>query len=212
MSALDILPDFSRASSFDEMRDSYYRAAKTLITEYQILFNERRWPIEAIELYVYHPIHWRDCTTHGVRYWADEQLDRGTWYVHRKGTPSPDRCGIDITAGSKEAGIFCGLLIAGIGDTKGSSSALKRMIRSDSNNFDDSRWSDEERKLLDEVNAKSIDKGKLRLERYPSSRSTPLYLCERRLSAPHIPAPFKNEPLRIAAQRWRCSQDAIVFS
>ncbi|MGO3931849.1 hypothetical protein [Rhodopseudomonas pseudopalustris] len=203
-----VLPDFRNSNSFDEIRDRFYSAAQTLILDYQIERGTRQWPIEAIELYLYHPTLWRDCTTHGVRYWAEQQLERGTWYVHRKGKPSPNRSGIDITSGSKADGIFCGLLIAGIGEKKGSSTALKTIVRPMDETFDAPRWSDDEKILMNQIDGTRIEGGELRLTKSPFPRSIPLYVDTRRLAGDHIPARFKDALLRIAAQRWRCGPNA----
>lgn len=89
-----ILPDFGRleySENLDEnfkiIQAEFIRSARSILLGHELVYKEHRWPITALELYFYHPTFWPDETTHYYRFKQKQQLENGTWYVHRDGTP-----------------------------------------------------------------------------------------------------------------------------
>ena len=174
-----ILPDFGRLEysknpyeNFQVVQTEFIRSARSILLDCELVYEEHRWPITALELYFYHPTFWPDQTTHFYRFKQRQQLEWGTWYVHHSGKGrAPGRLGIDITAGCKNKGIAAGLLISAIGERRASSgTAFKTIIRAGTNYKTQRarKLSDTDRSIIEKINKKSINEdGVLTLQRRP---------------------------------------------
>lgn len=212
-SNFNIVPNFDDISSAEEARDRFYKSATQILLDHEVVYEGWRWRISALELYLYHPRQWPDPTTHGCRFGAQEQLNSASWYVHRNATPSPNRAGIDITAGSRSAGIFAGLLVAAIGERDGSATALKTIARpSAPYHFKrKDKWEQEERSWLTTINGTSVVSGSLRL--VPASREHfQLFVGPRKRLARNAPDIYRRAPLRLATHCWRTSPHMVPFT
>jgi hypothetical protein len=205
-----ILPDFgrleyseSREENFKIIQGEFIRSARSILLDGKLVYEEHHWPITALELYFYHPIFWPDKTTHFDSFRQGQQLEHGTWYVHRGGVLSPNRTGIDITAGSERKGIAAGLLISAIGDRqKSSGTAFKTIIRAgmDFASQKDGKLSERDRSVIEAINKKSVFKGALTLQRpeITISERPPLWIGPRKLTEKQKDDAFGKRCLRIA--------------
>lgn len=182
-----ILPDFGRLEysenpykNLQVIQTEFIRSARSILLDYELVYEKHRWPITALELYFYHSKFWPDETTHFYRFKQKQQLERGTWYVHHGGKGrAPGRLGIDITAGCKNKEIAAGLLISAIGKRRASSgTAFKTIIRAgmDCEAQKARKLSETDCSIIEKINeAKSINEGVLTLQRpelKASERST----------------------------------------
>ena len=122
---LAVIPEFADDLTIDAIRARFINAARSIMLEHKLVRSDYCWDITALELYLYRSGIWPDESTHGFRFGTREQLERGTWYLHRDGGLPPKRLGIDITAGSHNPEIHVGFLIAAIGGKDGSGRAVK---------------------------------------------------------------------------------------
>ena len=103
----DLLKDIDEGNSNERFKE----IASKLMNEYVILIDGKEFFMTELEFY-YHSEKHPDPYVH-----KDEaQLNFGAFYVHKK---NGNRGGIDLTFGSKEEGVFCGVLLRGIKDKKG---------------------------------------------------------------------------------------------
>ncbi|MGZ6311441.1 MAG: hypothetical protein ACXWOH_12470, partial [Bdellovibrionota bacterium] len=136
----------------------FAQIAELILKRARVARGERRFRVSSLELYLHHHAHkdpWTDC--------AQEQLTSGRWYVFVRGVRYSR---IDLTAGSKAAGIFASLLIRGIDGDDGSSKALRTLVRQDASpaSAKPAAWSEEERKFLTVVQGASVwESAELRL-------------------------------------------------
>lgn len=213
-SALSYLPDFRGVSSQEDIEDRFYASAKMIMQSYKLVRQGSCWDISALELYLYHPAIWCDPSTHATRFSNDQQLDWGTWYVHRNTSPAPNRSGLDITAGFPSERISAGLLVAALGEKDGSATALKAIVRFDRpySFVRRDRWSADEKKTLCEINHESIEVGILRLCERETAQETPLFIGPRKRLGKSVPEKFRNAHLRMATRRWPTSPNMVSFS
>src|SRR5450631_4379496 len=99
-----MIPNFERVKNIEDIKLEFAVSAKSIMLEHDLFYGDKTWRITALELYLFtsQTEAWRDPFTHR----EDEQRNTGTWYVHDNGSRSPNYSGIDITAGSKEGGIY----------------------------------------------------------------------------------------------------------
>jgi hypothetical protein len=159
---LTTIPNFEGVKNFEDIQSRFIESARSIMFDHD-LFYERNggmiWQITALELYLKLDNHqdiWWDPTTHG----ADEQLNRGTWYIHDNGNRAPGYCGIDITAGCKKSKVYAGLLIRELNKIDGSAKALQTIIRGD---FRRDRWLPDERVRIQKIHGQSVCSSPLRL-------------------------------------------------
>ena len=152
----DPLPDFvgalSSASPENEIKRRFALSARDIMEAYYLQYRGRCFSICALELYVRiydSKISWFDPYSDG----ADEQFNRGTWYVMQGRGPGYQR--IDITAGSRADKIQAGLLIRGLDNRDGPALALQSLIGRPQ--YSRKRWSDEEAGLICQIHGKRID-------------------------------------------------------
>jgi hypothetical protein len=197
-----VLPNFEDVREFGDIQARFFEAARSIFFAHDLVYDDSdyRCQISALELYLYHPEVWPDPTTHGIRFKSSEQLESGTWYIHRRGKPAPNRSGIDITAGSSSKNIFAGLLIAAIGERDGSATALKGVVRAGNEySFDrKDRWGEKEKDVLAKINGKRISDGPLRLVSSPVPRKGTLWVGPRKGLSDKIKEPFRDCHLRLA--------------
>jgi hypothetical protein len=188
------------------IQKEFIRCARSILLGHDLAregHEEHAWKINALELYFYHPEFWPDETTHFYRFDKKQQLEWGTWYVHRDGDPAPNWSGIDITAGCKEKAIAAGLLIAALGERRGSATALKTIVRAGTDYVfkRDDEWSPTERANIQTSDTKKIDAGPLKLRSLPGMRQVPLWIGPRKFGDKQrakIKEPFRSSCLRIA--------------
>ena len=72
-------------------------------------------------------------------------------------------CGLDITCGNKSLNIYGGILIRELDFEDGSANVLTKLIRDSSAGKGETRWSDKEKKILNEINDSDIFSGDLRI-------------------------------------------------
>jgi hypothetical protein len=191
-----VLPNFESIQYAEDLftnakliQKEFIRSARLILLGHNLVYRDRgehHWQINALELYFYHSKFWPDETTHFKRFDAKQQLEWGTWYVHRDGKPAPNWSGIDITAGckEKEKEIAVGLLIAAIGERRGSATALKTIVRAGKDYIPrrKDKWSDQEKLIIQSIDKKRIDVGALKLESIPETRQIPLWIGPRKIS------------------------------
>ncbi|MGY4429671.1 hypothetical protein ACVWWO_002148 [Bradyrhizobium sp. F1.13.1] len=154
---------------------------------------------------------WRDPYTHCHA----EQLESGTWYVHRPhyslqreaGTARsrpPRRSGIDIACGSKPRAIHGGLLVRQICKHKGPGTAFTSIVRA-GKQFHFQKWSDDDREIIKSIDGKRIDSGDIRLVALPRQRDEAIWVGPRVGFRAREPDPnnlegisFRSAPLRAA--------------
>jgi hypothetical protein len=157
-----LIPSFEGAKDLESAMLRFATAARSIMLQHELHFGGRSWQITALELYLFTKGSevWRDPFTHG----RDEQLNSGTWYVHDDGDRAPNYSGIDITAGSRQGGIYAGLLIRELDQNDGSAKALQTIIRGE---FLPKRagnvWSPEEKEILSTIHRGSVFSSPLRL-------------------------------------------------
>jgi len=205
-----MLLNFDGVQSFLDIKSRFVEIASSIMLSHDLIYGEPRWKITALELYLFTEQSnvWRDGNTHR----SDEQLNSGSWYVHKYGHgqatgsgkwKAPNWSGLDITAGSRSLGIYAGLLVRELDQKDGSATAFKTIIRGKPlprENHD--TWSPHERKIIDSIDGKSVTAGPLRLEACPQPRTSDLWIGPRILNpklAENII--FKAKPLRVAT--WR---------
>jgi hypothetical protein len=201
-----IIPEFADDTTIEAIRARFINAARSIMLEYKLVRADYCWDVTALELYLYRSGIWPDESTHGFRFSTSEQLERGTWYLHRDGKLAPKRLGIDITAGSRDPEIHAGFLIAAIGENDGSGHAVKAVLRGHSNNGN-WNYSEEEKKLLTEdIHKRSIHAAhpNLRLVRRSVAREVSLWIGPRKNLGPKISERYKAACLRIAT--WQTSK------
>jgi hypothetical protein len=189
-----VLPNFESIQYTEDLRtnakliqNEFIRSARSILLGHDLVYGDRgehHWQIKALELYFYHSTFWPDETTHFKRFDAKQQLEWGKWYVHRDNTPAPNWSGIDITAGCKEKEIAAGLLIAAIGERRGSATALKTIVRAGKDYIPRrvDTWSDQEKHIIQSIDKTRIDVGALKLETIPETRRIPLWIGPRKIS------------------------------
>jgi hypothetical protein len=200
-----VIPEFADDLTIEAIRARFINAARSIMLEHKLVRADYCWDITALELYLYRSDIWPDESTHGFRFGTREQLERGTWYLHRDGKLPPKRLGIDITAGSHDPEIHVGFLIAAIGEKDGSGRAVKTVLRGHSDNGD---WdySDREKKLLsNDIHKRNIRAGQpnLRLVRRSVAKEGSLWIGPRKNLGPTISERYRTACLRIAT--WRTS-------
>lgn len=202
-----IVPDFekleyskNRDETFRLIQKEFIKCARIILQERKLVSNNHSWSINALELYLYQESIWPDETTHFYRFQQEQQLQRGTWYVHRNGTPAPNRSGIDLTAGCEKKRIAAGILLAAIGDRPGSATAFKAIVRPDIGyTFKrNDRWSDKERLWIQTINGTSIFSERLTIKKRASPLPTSLWIGPRKLGKNHRDTEFGRRHLRIA--------------
>ena len=164
-----VIPEFRGVNNLEEIKNRFYTAAQSIMFEHNLVFDqfERRcMRITAVELYLHCRV-WEDRNTDQ----DSEQLNRGTWYVHRRGR-NASRSRIDITAGCKCEAIYCGLLIRGIDWIDRLGIALRRIVRGEAQVLGHQGvWTEDEIGLLEQIHCCGIVSGPLRLvrrqERFP---------------------------------------------
>jgi hypothetical protein len=164
-----MLPDFRNVQTFEEIYSRFFASAKSLMLEHDLVFEvfkDTPLCITALELYL-HCSTWPDKNTDQHL----EQLNRGTWYVHRRGT-NANTSRIDITAGSQSEKIYCGLLVRGIDGSDGSGKAIKKILRGRENTA--LSWLKDETDALDQIHGSHILEGPLRLVRREEARPNTL--------------------------------------
>lgn len=155
-----IIPDFCGVSDVDEIQRRFHRSAEAIMLKHNLVFGhfekKRYMRITGLELYL-HCNAWADPNTDR----CDKQKMSNTWYVRRRGK-NANTSRIDITAGSADQNIYCGLLLRGVDGTDGSGKAIKKILRG----YAPSRWDweDNEITVLDEIDGASVTDGLLRLE------------------------------------------------
>ena len=202
---LAVIPEFADDLTIDAIRARFINAARSIMLEHKLVRSDYCWDITALELYLYRSGIWPDESTHGFRFGTREQLERGTWYLHRDGGLPPKRLGIDITAGSHNPEIHVGFLIAAIGGKDGSGRAVKAILRGHSDNGD-WKYSDGEKKFLShDIHKRSIRAGQpnLRLVRRSAAKDGSLWIGPRKNLGPKIPERYRTACLRIAT--WQTS-------
>jgi hypothetical protein len=159
-----MLPDFGDVRDFADLQSRFLSSARTLMFEHELAWKDARTPpvrITSLELYLYCDA-WPDRNTDK----NGEQLNSGTWYVRRRGD-NANTSRVDISAGDKTKGIYCGLLIRGISGVDGSGKALKRLLRP-TESRSSIRWSANEIALLDEIHGSRTENGPLLVARRPN--------------------------------------------
>lgn len=203
-----IVPDFGQIEysgnwdeNFQAIQREFIRCARSILLSHELTYKGQRWLITALELYLYHSDFWPDTTTHFYRFKQRQQLERGTWYIHRGGTPAPNRSGIDITAGCENKEIAAGLLIAALGERPGSATACKIIIRSETGySFRrNDTWSERDRSIIETINGRSIGQCALTLNGRESIRE--LWIGPRKLGKEQRNTEFGRRHLRIATFR-----------
>jgi len=197
-----VIPNFVGVGKFDEIKDRFIVAARSIMLAHKLVYEENCWQITALELYLKlndQPDLWRDPTAHE----DPEQLKRGTWYVHDydpdSGGRAPGYCGIDISAGCESSNIYAGLLIREIECVDGSAKALQTILRG---TFRRDRWSDDEKRRLQQIHGKTIDSGPLRLVARAAPIQGALWIGPRIFKAKKKPEPeFRDCCLRAAT--WK---------
>lgn len=153
------------------------KLAKELITNWKIVTPKGEHRFLGLEFYLIIPNLFVDPSTHK----RDEQLESGTFYFHSnsKGDWTPpiiNRHGVDITCGDVKRGIYGGILlrhISGEGHRDGSGLALRSLVRGDDGfkkiprGSHDSKWSEEEKAFLEDMNRKSIFDNEIYLKHCP---------------------------------------------
>ena len=164
------LPDFIGVTSFIDIQKRFFVAAEKILRDYCLARSDQRWPITSLELYLHTASDvWRDHYTHC----HDEQRNNRTWYVHRppwalrKQEPPKHFCpvkrsGVDITCGSREGGIYAGILIQQTCGAMGSGTAFVRLLRSRPT-FEG--WSEGEQALIRNIDGSKIAGDELELRR-----------------------------------------------
>ena len=98
--------------------------------------------------------------------------------MHDDGDRAPNYSGIDITAGSRQGGIYAGLLIRELDQNDGSARALQTIIRGE---FSSKRagnvWSPEEKEILSTIHRGSVFSSPLRLVPRPVPRPAEPLWC-----------------------------------
>jgi hypothetical protein len=117
--------------------------------------------------------------------------------------PAPNRSGIDITAGSKQLGIFGGVLIASIGEKGGSATALKQIVRAGEGpaRMSERKWSEEDKRTITELNGTRIETGPLRLAPRDITTDGPLWIGARKGLPSNLREPFKSSFLRLDSRQ-----------
>lgn len=200
------LVSFGRAQSFDEIMRKFIELGRFIMCFHELVSNNGRWRITSLELYLKTSSDiWQDVYTHCNR----EQLNAATWYVHDDGRRGPTYSGIDITCGSKMTGVHCGLLIRELNNER--RWVFQRIVRGNRESFPrlGNTWIDDERGVISNIHAKSIDTeiGALRL--LPASeRQEQLFIGPRvglsrkgdnSISSEGIS--FRTAPLRLATSQ-----------
>jgi hypothetical protein len=154
-----MIPDFAGANDIATILERFVPAARTIMLEHRLAYEELEWRITALELYLW---------TGGA--WCDPCVDRkpgqakhGTWYLNPGRNPNHGR--IDIAAGNG-SGIFAGFLLRELDGRDGSSIALQKIIRGrfdKRNDYD--RWTPEELNKIASIDGTSVADGPLRFER-----------------------------------------------
>ena len=211
------IPNFEDVTDFVDIQARFILAARSILLGHYLDYGDGRhqWPITTLELYLHHPVNWPDPTAHGVRFpktAATRQQESGTWYIHRASHPAPeptktsgfglgpDRSGIDITAGSKSNNVFAGILISGIGKKDGSGTALKQIIRADTQSrMSETRWSVADKEIIARINGTKVESGPLKL--LPTTVSDqPLWIGARKGLPENLEEPFKGSLLRLTTR------------
>lgn len=200
--------DYSDVRSAEEVKERFVLDARSLLLGYHLERGQHRWQITALELYLFHPVLWRDDSTHGKRFESCHQLRSGTWYVHKEGGLPPRRLGIDITAGSPPH-IHCGLLIAAIGEWDGSGRAVKSIIRGRPDNGDWDYTSEEMKLLKHGIHGSNVLDGPLRLVPTASPRPDRLFHGPRKGLRASLDNRFRSAFLRIASRNWSSSPGMV---
>ena len=86
----ELLPDFSGVKNFVDIQRQFIASARAIILEHKLFFEGKCFDITALELYL--KLHkqrnvWWDAATDDDDN-AEEQYNRGTWYVRNKKGPS----------------------------------------------------------------------------------------------------------------------------
>jgi hypothetical protein len=193
------IPDFNSVRNFDEIKDKFVRSARAIMLEYDLVRDEHRWQITALELYLFHPNIWPDDSTDK----KDAQLESGKWYARTDRFATQWR--IDITAGTIAGKIHAGLLIGAIGNRDGSGNAVKTILHGESRlgdwNFS-SKESPESRFVKERIHGRPIHNAPpyLRLEKRSQRSEGIVWIGKRKglVRKSWLEDRFKNAPLRIA--------------
>jgi hypothetical protein len=198
---------FRGVRSFDDIKARFISVAQQIMCLHRLVCGDYSWTITALELYLY------TCRTSAI--WHDpythvnaEQLESATWYVHDDGDRAPTYSGIDITCGSKNDGIYGGLLIRELCEER--RWVFQRIVRGNRPNFPrkGNVWSGKEKELIRAIHKCGAGSGLLQLVSSPE-RKTQLYIGRRIGLQPKPDRPAENPdgvsfrlaPLRIAT--WK---------
>jgi hypothetical protein len=165
--------------------------------------DERSWQITALELYLCTGASsdvWRDPYTHT----NPVQLEYGKWYVHDDGGRAPHYSGIDIACGSREHGIYAGMLIRELDHEQ--RWVFQRIVRGADiiKCRQGNRWRDHENTIIQNFHAKRLDESPLRLVEIEENDGL-LYLgprigLKKERDAQNLEQiSYRDAPLRIAA-------------
>lgn len=192
---------FKGVRNFEEVKARFIDFARLIMCSHRLVRGDDSWTITALELYLCTGKTsevWRDIYTHG----HPEQLESGTWYVHDGGARAPTYSGIDITCGSKQDGIYGGLLVREL--SKERRWIFQRIVRGNRPSFPrkGNVWLAEEKELIrTKIHKCGISTGLLRL--VPTEEwKTQLYIGPRIGLRAQTGLPVENSfrfaPLRIA--------------
>ncbi|WOH50683.1 hypothetical protein [Bradyrhizobium sp. sBnM-33] len=205
-----VIPNFEDVKTIEDIASRFAMAAKSIMFEHDLRFQSRSWRITALELYLFTESDvWRDPFTHR----GDEQLSSRTWYVHHDGRRSPNYSGIDITAGSRQQGIYAGLLIRELDQLDGSARALQTIIRAKFRSTREGNvWTPDEKKILTTIHRSSILSSPLRLIPRSAARSNEPLWCGPRCGLKPKETDdekFVAAPLRLATWRTKRNQEKM---
>jgi len=175
------------------IKDVFDRAeliADHLISNWKIITPLGEHRFLGLEFYIYIPNVFEDSAVHC----RDEQFNSSTFYFHTKSKfpkwspPIFNRHGVDITCGSREKGIYGGVLIrhiSGENSHDGSGRALRGIVRGNKG-FEaiprgslEANWSQEEKDFFKRMNNHSIFGGDLKLVYDPIQPKLKIKPCRR---------------------------------
>ena len=95
---------------YEAQQKELMHIATSLMTHFALDVNGTRFRLAELEVYLHHETH-KDVFTHR----QDDQLQNACWYFHKQGTNGGYKGGtykgLDLTAGNRKNGVYCGFLI-----------------------------------------------------------------------------------------------------
>lgn len=151
-----VLPDFSDVRDFADIQNRFFLSGRAIIQDHVLVLGERQFHPTSLELYLKlhrrRDIWWDGATDDG----ANEQYNRGTWYVRQEKGPRYWR--IDITAGNLDEGIQAGILVRQLdglgGQQPGPNTALHRIVGAENVS---EKWTQDEIDLVGKIHGKRVD-------------------------------------------------------